>query len=61
MSDDLPTRKPARLTILPLDELGIAELREYIAELKTEIGRAEATITRKQAQRGLAEDVFGRR
>ncbi len=60
MSDDLPERPKTRLNILPLDELGIAELRSYIAELRTEIARAEAVIDRKQAHRGAADLVFGR-
>ena len=60
VSDDLPERPKARLTILPLDALGVAELRDYIAELKTEITRAEAMIARKEAHRGAAESVFGR-
>ncbi len=61
MSDDLPERPKTRLNILPLDELGIAELQSYIAELRTEIARAEAAIDRRQAHRGAAELVFGRR
>ena len=61
MSDDLPERRPARLTILPLDGLGVEELHAYIAELRVEIARCEAMITRKQDHRGAAEQVFARR
>ncbi len=60
MSDDLPERPKTRLNILPLDALGIAELQSYIAELRTEITRAEAAIDRKQAHRGAAELFFGK-
>ena len=60
MSDDLPERPKARLNILPLDMLGVTELRAYIAELQSEIARAEAMILRKDAHRGAVESVFGR-
>jgi len=58
--DDLPIRKRARLEKLVLDTLGIEEMREYIAELKEEIARVEADITRKQSHRGAAEAFFRR-
>lgn len=61
MSDDLPERRPARLTVLPLDMLGVSELHGYIAELKAEITRVEATIVHKQGHRDAAESVFGKR
>lgn len=60
MSDDLPRPKPKRLTVLPLDELGIAELEAHVAELRAEIARAEAEIARKRGHRSLADHVFGR-
>ncbi len=58
MWDDEEPRKPRRLTPLPLDPLGVAELRDYIGELREEIGRAEAAITRKQDHRGVADSFF---
>lgn len=61
MSDDLPERRPSRLTILPLDGLGVDELHAYIAELRTEIARCEAMISRKQDHRGAAEQFFAKR
>lgn len=56
--EDEPKPPPRRVTPLPLDTLGVAELRTYIAELHVEITRAEAAITRKQDHRGDAERFF---
>ena len=56
--DDLPIRKPARLTKLTLDSLGVAELRDYIQELREEIARVEADIARKQSHRSAADAFF---
>jgi uncharacterized small protein (DUF1192 family) len=58
--DDLPRAPKSRLPKLVLDPLGIAELQSYIAELKEEIVRAEAEITRKQGHRGAADAIFRR-
>jgi uncharacterized small protein (DUF1192 family) len=58
--DDNPVRKPARLQKLVLDTLGIAELREYIDELKAEIMRVEADIDLKQGHRSAADAFFKR-
>ena len=60
MSDDLPERPKSRLNILPLDELGIAELQSYVTELRTEIARVDSVIDRKRAHRGAADLVFGK-
>lgn len=60
MSDDLPERAAKRLTILPLDALGVKELQDYIEELRTEIARADAMIARKQDHRTVADMVFGK-
>ena len=58
--DDGPVRKRARLEKLVLDPLGVAELREYIDELKAEIARVEADIERKQGHRTAADAFFRR-
>jgi uncharacterized small protein (DUF1192 family) len=58
MDDDEPRRPRARLTPLPLDGLGVEELRAYIAELQAEMARAEAAIDRKQGHRSAAEAFF---
>ena len=59
--DDLPRPKPRLLAPPPLDPLGVAELREYVALLKAEIARVEAEVARKEGVRGAADAVFGRR
>ncbi len=49
---------PRRVAPLALDPLGVAELQNYIAELRTEIARAEAAIARKEDHRGVADTFF---
>ena len=56
--EDLPKRPPRRLVALPLDSLGIAEIRAYIAELQAEITRADAEISRKERHRDAAQGLF---
>ena len=56
--DDLPRPKPSRVAKPVLDLWGVAELEEYIVELRGEIARAEAEIARKQAHRGAADAFF---
>ena len=58
--EDAPVKKRHRLEPLPLDALGIEELREYIAELKAEIERVESDITRKHSHRSAADAFFRR-
>jgi uncharacterized small protein (DUF1192 family) len=55
-----PVRKRVRLEKLVLDTLGIAELREYIDELKAEVARVEADIERKHGHRSAADAFFKR-
>lgn len=57
---EAPPQKRARLEKLPLDTLGIEEMREYIAELRAEIARVEADIDRKQSHRSAADAFFRR-
>ena len=56
--EDEPTPEIRRVNLIPLDPLGVAELRNYIAELQVEIARAEAAIARKEDHRGEAERFF---
>jgi uncharacterized small protein (DUF1192 family) len=58
--EDLPVRKRTRLEKLVLDSLGIAEMRDYIDELRAEILRVEADIGRKQGHRSAADAFFRR-
>jgi uncharacterized small protein (DUF1192 family) len=58
--EDLPVRKRTRLEKLVLDNLGIAEMRDYIDELRAEILRVEADIGRKQSHRSAADAFFRR-
>jgi uncharacterized small protein (DUF1192 family) len=61
MEDEDQPRKPLRrLTPLPLDTLGVAELAAYVAELQAEIARAEAEMARKRDHRGAADALFRR-
>ena len=54
--DAPPNRR--RLEPPVLDTLGITELHAYIAELKTEIIRVEAEISRKMSHRSAADAFF---
>ena len=56
--DLVPLRQPKKKR--DLAPMGVAELEEYIAALRDEIGRAEAEIAAKRKQRGGAEAIFKR-
>ena len=56
--DDVLPRKRRRLEPLLLDSLGIEEPRDYIDELRTEIARVEADISRKHSHRSAADAFF---
>ncbi|HEY4043962.1 MAG TPA: DUF1192 domain-containing protein [Rhodopila sp.] len=60
LEEDPPQTQRRRLEPLPLDSLGIEELRLYIEELRTEISRVEADIGRKQGHRSAADAFFKR-
>ena len=56
-TDDLePVKKPP--VQKDLSRMSIGDLNEYIAELKAEIARAEAAISRKQHARKGADSFF---
>ena len=56
--DNEPRPRPKRLQPPPLDLLGLAELGEYIAELRSEITRVEGEIQRKGSHRNAADAFF---
>ena len=56
--DEGPPPTSRWLEKLPLDLLGVAELRDYIGALQAEIARVEADITRKQTHRNAADAFF---
>ncbi len=58
MNDDDSPLRPARFTPLPLDRLGVDELRRYIADMQSEIIRVEAEIAKKQDYRSAADSFF---
>ena len=58
--EDASPRRPARLSKLVLDSLGVEELRDYIQELRDEIARVEIDIERKQSHRSAADAFFRR-
>jgi len=60
LEDEERPRQPVRFTPLPLDGLGVEELRAYIAALQAEIARAEAAISAREAQRSAADAFFRR-
>lgn len=55
-NDNEPRKKPAGQK--SLDNMGIAELEDYIGQLKAEISRAEVEIVKKKAIRDRAASVF---
>ncbi len=58
--DDLPKLKRAPLERPAFYEWGVAELEDYIADLRAEIARTEAAIAGKTSHREAAESVFGK-
>ena len=57
-SDDDFDPKTKRLKPRPLDLLSIPDLNQYIADLKTEIARAEAYIAKKEKTKAAADNFF---
>ena len=60
MFDDLdaPAKKKDQIIGQPLDDLSVAELKDYIADLEAEIQRAKVDITRKESSAAAADSVF---
>jgi uncharacterized small protein (DUF1192 family) len=58
MDDEDRPRSAPRFQPMVFDGWDVAQLREYIAALQAEIGRAEAAIGARDAQRAAAEAFF---
>jgi len=60
MFDDLdpPSNKKEQIIGQPLDDFSVAELKDYIADLESEIARARADIERKESSAAAADSVF---
>lgn len=56
--DDLDPPKP-KAALKDLAGLSIEDLKTYIADLQTEIARAEAMINQKEAHKKEAAKLFG--
>lgn len=55
--EELPKPKTAEFP-RNLENMSVSELEDYITELKEEIGKAEADITKKKASQDAAASVF---
>jgi uncharacterized small protein (DUF1192 family) len=56
--EEVRPAQTGRLPVLPLDTLSVADLQNYINELRVEIARAEAAIAKKDGARGFADSFF---
>ncbi len=56
--EDMPRPRAQRLVAHPLGTWDVADLREYIEELRAEITRVEAAVARKLDHRHAAEAFF---
>jgi uncharacterized small protein (DUF1192 family) len=56
-AEDLEPRKK-KPQLRDLEPLSIAELEDYIADMRTEIARVEAKIAAKKSHRGAAASIF---
>jgi uncharacterized small protein (DUF1192 family) len=62
--DDEDAQAPSRKRLFepkPLDALSIAELEDYITDLKGEISRSQEMIERKRRVRAGADSLFGKK
>ncbi len=60
MFDEEGPRPRGNFTPPVLDSWGVEDLRAWIATLQAEIGRAEAAIRSREAQRSAADAFFRR-
>ncbi len=57
-SDDLEPRKAVSTAPKDLESMGVEELEDYIAELKTELERVESKLASKKDYKAGAEAFF---
>ena len=57
-NDDLPKAKPEALFPRDIENLSVAELKDYVVELEDEITRVETDIKKKQASKDAAASFF---
>ncbi len=57
-SDDDFDPKTKRLKARPLDNMSVPELKDYVAQMKEEIIRAEADIAKKEKSKAAADALF---
>jgi uncharacterized small protein (DUF1192 family) len=61
LSEDLdPPKKKPELVFRRLDTLSVEALKDYIVELKAEIGRTETEIGKRGSARDKAEAFFAK-
>jgi uncharacterized small protein (DUF1192 family) len=53
--------EPKRVNVKPLDlqQMSVADLKDYILSLEEEISRADAMIAKKEAHKSGVEALFG--
>ncbi len=56
--ENAPRRPKAHEVGMPLDAMGVAELEDRIALLRTEIARIEQALAQRQKTRTAAESLF---
>lgn len=59
--EEAPRKKEGSEFPRNLEKMSVAELKDYIAELKAEILRAEADMDKKESSKSLADSVFGKK
>lgn len=56
--DDDSDPRTKRRKLRPLDNMSVAELKEYADQLKEEIARVEADIAKKEKHKSALEGLF---
>lgn len=59
--EEAPRKKEGGEFPRNLEKMSVAELKDYIQELKAEILRAETDMDKKESSKALADSVFGKK